>query len=86
MKKFWLTQKQHFFVKPYLFDTDRDQIWVGNIRKFIVYKNLGDINLPWDFKDLMDLPLAMIETIYDQMDELIEKETEKMRNLKRNGK
>ncbi len=59
---------------------------MGNIRKFIVYKNLGDINLPWDFKDLMDLPLAMIETIYDQMDELIEKETEKMRNLKRNGK
>jgi hypothetical protein len=59
---------------------------VGNIRKFIVYKNLGDIKLPWDFKDLMDLPLAMIETIYDQMDELIEKETEKMRNLKRNGK
>ncbi len=36
------------------------------------YKNSQDIAFPWDYDDLMKLPLFMIEHIYQMMDQQLE--------------
>ena len=38
------------------------------------YKSLKEIPFPWDFKDLMKLPIFMIEEIYRYLDQKIEEE------------
>ena len=46
------------------------------------YKSLKDIPFPWEFKDLMKLPLFMIEEIYRVLDEFIEEEKKRINTLK----
>jgi len=46
------------------------------------YKSLKDIPFPWEFKDLMKLPLFMIEEIYRVLDEQIEEEKKRINSLK----
>ena len=46
------------------------------------YKSLTDIPFPWEFKDLMKLPLFMIEEIYKNLDKFIEEEKKKINTLR----
>jgi len=48
----------------------------------MIYKRLPDIDFPWSYENLLDLPIFMKEHIYKILDEFIEEEKTKMNSLK----
>ncbi len=44
----------------------------------MTYKRLPDIPFPWDYKELINLPLFMIEHIYHIMDTYIEQDKQRV--------
>jgi hypothetical protein len=45
----------------------------------MVYSDLPNINFPWTYNELIDMPLFSIEAIYKKLDERIEREKQKMK-------
>jgi hypothetical protein len=45
----------------------------------MVYSDLPNINFPWTYNELIDMPLFSIEVIYKKLDERIEREKQKMK-------
>lgn len=48
----------------------------------MLYKRLPEIPFPWEFENLMKLPLFMREEIYSQLDEFIEEEKKRQQEMK----
>jgi len=40
----------------------------------MIYSKLPDINFPWNYQELMNIPIFMKEEVYKAMDEFIEEE------------
>jgi hypothetical protein len=47
-------------------------VWMGNLRRFMMYKRIPDLSFDWSYEELMNLPLFMIHHIYETLDEFIE--------------
>ena len=47
----------------------------------MLYKRLKDIEFPWTYNELMDLPIFMKEEAYKNMDEFIEEENKMLKKL-----
>ncbi len=41
------------------------------------YKRISDIPFPWEYQNLMNLPLFMIEHIYQMLDQYIEQDKQR---------
>ena len=50
----------------------------------MLYKKIEEIPFPWDFKELLKLPIFMKEEIYKYLDEFLEEE-KKFRSQMQNG-
>jgi len=57
-----------------LFNDDREQVWMNELRRYLSYKRLQEIPFPWEFEKLLKLPIFMREEIYRNLDEFIEEE------------
>ena len=44
----------------------------------MAYKRLKDIPFEWNYKELMHMPLFMIDHIYHSMDQFIEEDKQRM--------
>ena len=47
------------------------------------YKRLADIEFPWNYEELLSLPIFMREEAYRVMDEFIEEERKAMQQMQR---
>ncbi|MHA1691910.1 MAG: hypothetical protein ACTSU7_09780 [Candidatus Heimdallarchaeaceae archaeon] len=45
------------------------------------YKRITELPFPWSFKELMDLPIFMINHIYEMLDEFIEQDKQKFATM-----
>ena len=54
---------------------------MNNLRKFMSYKRITELPFPWSFKELMDLPIFMINHIYEMLDEFIEQDKQKFATM-----
>ena len=48
----------------------------------MIYKKLDVITFPWEYKELLKLPVFMKEDIYSQLDEFIEEEKKNQNTIK----
>ncbi len=54
---------------------------MNNLRKFMSYKRIPELPFPWSFEELMDLPMFMINHIYEMLDEFIEQDKQKFATM-----
>jgi len=54
---------------------------MSELRRYMIYKRLPDIEFPWSYDELLDLPLFMKDHVYKVLDEFIEDEKLKRNNL-----
>lgn len=47
------------------------------LNKYMSYKRISDIPFPWEYQNLMNLPLFMIEHIYQMLDQYIEQDKQR---------
>ena len=48
----------------------------------MIYKRTPDSTFPWNYEDLMNLPLFMINHIYETLDEFIEEDKQNYNTMK----
>ena len=63
----------NFFVKPFLFNDpyEKDYYWESVLTDYMY--NASFQTLPFSFESLMNLPVFMVEKVYDIQKEIIEK-------------
>ena len=54
---------------------------MNELNKFMQYKRLPNIEFPWGYQELLELPIFMKEHIYHNLNEFIEEEKKNMSTL-----
>jgi len=73
--------KTSFFVKPFLFNDvfEKDLYWESVLTDYMY--NASFQTLPFSFEGLMNLPVFMIEKVYDIQKEIIEKRKQQFESM-----
>jgi len=47
----------------------------------MIYKRMPDLHFDWSYEELMDLPLFMIDHIYEVLDGFVEEDRKRYQNV-----